>query len=281
MPQKPSYKDLEKRIRELESENRALSESKAIGVSGKPSSRTIETEIGNLLSTDEATRADMAVAIQKLKQEADERLKAESALRQSEEKYRGIFDESVVAIYLFDNEKNFLDSNQAGMELLGYSKEELLGMSIPDVDADPAIVNPAHEQLLGGDRLINYEHQLRKKDGGIITVLNNSRPITNDSGNVIGMQSTLIDITDRKQAEKALRKRESLLTAFTHALPDISFILDEEGKYIEVIASGKLFLYADQKKMLGSYIHDVLPKEIADEILRIIQLTITTNKSQS
>ncbi|MHC4165621.1 MAG: PAS domain S-box protein [Planctomycetota bacterium] len=137
-----------------------------------------------------------------------ERKKAEETLARSEERYRGIFDESIASVYVFDEKKNFINSNQAGLDLLGYSRDELLSMSIPDVDADPVAVLPAHEQLLSGGKIVNYEHQLRRKDGTIITVLNNSRPLTDTEGNVIGMQSTLIDITERKKAEEALRESE-------------------------------------------------------------------------
>jgi len=141
-----------------------------------------------------------------LVQDITDRKRAEESLRESEEKYRGLFDESIAAVYLFDEKKNFLDSNQAGFDLLGYPREELLNMSIPDVDADPIVVLPAHEQLLSGDRIINYEHKLQRKDGKVISVLNNSRPLTNDDEQVVGMQSTLIDITDRKRAEEELQK---------------------------------------------------------------------------
>ena len=140
-----------------------------------------------------------------------ERKQAEEKLRESEEKYRGLFDESIAAVYLFDEKKNFLDSNQAGLELLGYSREELLSMSIPDVDADPKVVLPAHEQLLSGHRIINYEHKLLRKDGKVITVLNNSRPLANDDGQIFGMQSTLIDITERKNAEEVIKKKSKEL----------------------------------------------------------------------
>ncbi len=145
---------------------------------------------------------------------AVQKRQAEEALQESEEKYRGLFDESIAAVYLFDEKKNFLDSNQAGLDLLGYSREELLSMSIPDVDADPIVVLPAHEQLLSGDRIINYEHKLKRKDGKVITVLNNSRPLTNDDEQVVGMQSTLIDITERKRAEETIKQaNEELLRA--------------------------------------------------------------------
>ena len=107
--------------------------------------------------------------------------------------------------------KNFINSNQAGLDLLGYSREELLSMRIPDVDADPAAVLPAHEELLSGGRLINYEHSLRRKDGTVVSVLNNSRPLTDSQGNVTGMLSTLIDITERKRAEAERERLEEQL----------------------------------------------------------------------
>ena len=142
------------------------------------------------------------------------RLKAELALRASEEKYRGIFDESVAAIYVFDRQKRFLDTNQAGLDLLGYSREELLRKSILEVDAEPAAVLPAHAELLAGGRLVNYQHRLRRKDGTVITVLNNSRSLTDAAGGVIGMQSTLFDITQRQRAkEEQARLRLQLAQA--------------------------------------------------------------------
>lgn len=136
-----------------------------------------------ILVRGKAIRDENDNAIRLVGTDADitDRKQMEEALKASEQKYKGLFDESIAAIYVFDDNKNFLDSNQAGIDLLGYSKKELLNMSIPDVDVDPIAVLPAHEQLLGGDRIINYEHQLKRKDGKIITVLNNSRPITESS----------------------------------------------------------------------------------------------------
>ena len=145
-----------------------------------------------------------------------ERKQIEESLRQSEERYRGIFNESVAAIYHFDSQKRFIDSNQAGLDLLGYSRGDLLQMKISDVDADPKVVLPKHKILLSGDNLVNYEHQLKRKDGEIISVLNNSKPLTDELGNVIGMQSTLLNVTDRKRAQEQLRNSEARLTEAQH-----------------------------------------------------------------
>ena len=171
------------------------------------------------------------------------RRQSEEALRQSEEKYRGIFDESVAAVYVFDNKKNFINSNKAGLDLLGYSREELLQLSIPDVDADPVVVLPAHQELLSGGRLINYEHRLRRKDGTIISVINNSSPLMDHHGNVVGMISTLIDITERRKAEDALRRvnqKLNVLSQLTRTeLTSQIFLLDGYVEMAKSYAAGQ------------------------------------------
>ena len=159
-----------------------------------------------------------------------ERKLADEALRASEERYRGIFDESVATIYVFDTEKRFVDSNQAGLDLLGYSREELMRLSIPDVDADPVVVLSAHGELLEGGRLVNYEHKLRRKDGSVITVLNNSRPLTDAEGNIVGMQSTLLDITDRKVAEEALHQEEERYRLLAESAHEAIGLFDTDGR---------------------------------------------------
>ena len=148
--------------------------------------------------------AGKLVEIQSVGRDISERKQLEEALTKSEEKYRALFEESIAAIYVFDIHKNFISANQAGLDLLGYPEAELLGMSIPDVDADPVVVLPAQQQPFFGERIVNYEHRLRRNDGRIITVLNNSRSLKDSNGETIGMLSTLIDITQRKELEREL-----------------------------------------------------------------------------
>ncbi len=140
-----------------------------------------------------------------------ERKQVENALRESEEKYRGIFDESVAAIYVFDRNRKFTDTNQAGLDLLGYTRKELLNMQITDVDAnrDIKVWTPVLKQLLSGKNVINQEHELMRKDGTIVTVLSNTKPLNDDRGHSVGLQSTFINITERKQAEEKLKHMAS------------------------------------------------------------------------
>ena len=137
-------------------------------------------------------------------------------------------------------------------------------MSIPDVDADPVVVMPAHQELFDGGRLINYEHKLRRKDGAIITVINNSRPLTDSQGNAIGMLSTLVDITERKKAEAEIA---TLSNALKLALDPI-LILDLEGKVINVNDAAKILFETED---LGISALDYVAPEDKEKVIAAMQ----------
>ena len=65
------------------------------------------------------TYEELEKRVKQLEKAESERNQAEEVLHKSEEKYRGIFDESIAAVYVFDEKKYFIDSNQAGLDLLG------------------------------------------------------------------------------------------------------------------------------------------------------------------
>jgi two-component system sensor histidine kinase/response regulator len=188
----------------------------------------------------------------------------------SEEKYRGIFDEAVTAIYVFDNAKRFVDSNQAGLDLLGYNREELLCLSIPDVDVDPLAVQPAHAHLREGGRLVNFEHKLRRKDGSVVTVLNNSRPLSSPLGEVVGMQSTLVDITELKrldaelkQTREGLEGERALLKTLVRTIPNLVWLKDTQGVYLACNAEFERFFGHSEAEIVGKTDFDFLPAELA------------------
>lgn len=90
------------------------------------------------------------------------------------------------------------------------------------------------------------------------------------------------DVTDRKEAEAALRESEARLLAFAHALPDVAFILDEDGYYVEILGRPEKsdLLYSQARELQGRRLHDVLPRESADAFLATIRETIQTQQPQ-
>jgi diguanylate cyclase (GGDEF)-like protein/PAS domain S-box-containing protein len=139
------------------------------------------------------------------------RKEAEEALKESEERYRAVMAQSVEAIYLFDAEtKRVLEANDAFRKLMGYDEEELLGMRIYDFIAhDPGNIDQNVRRSLARKRRHIGERRYRRKDGSVI--------IVDTSASVIsyGGRPTIVavsrDVTERKEAEEALRKSEARL----------------------------------------------------------------------
>lgn len=87
------------------------------------------------------------------------------------------------------------------------------------------------------------------------------------------------DITAYKQAEQARYESEERLNAFFHALPDLAFIFDEEGQYVEISGPSHL-LYDAAERLKGTYFHEVLPRADADKFLAVVRDTLATQTLQ-
>lgn len=133
----------------------------------------------------------VAIALQKVQ--------AHAALRASEERYRDLVEQAVDGIFVCDPQGHYLDVNTAGAAMLGYTREELLKLGIPDViepDEAPRLALEIAKLKEGGVTL--SEWRFRRKDGSSFPgeVMNRQLP----DGR---LQAILRDITERKEAEKA------------------------------------------------------------------------------
>jgi|SRR5271157_1053944 len=87
-------------------------------------------------------------------------------------------------------------------------------------------------------------------------------------------------VEDLTRSQELLREREARLSAFVNALPNLSFVYDEEGRYLEVMANEAHLLSASAEELKGRLIKDVLPAEAARVIMNAIQHTIDNGKPQ-
>ncbi len=174
-----------------------------------PSDLSVETEIENLLATDEATRADMAVALKKLRSEMAERMRVEKALRESEAHLTSIFRAAPTGIGVVSN-RIIKGANDRLCNMLGYTREELLGLSgrrVYPTDEDYAYVGREKYAQIQEYGTGTVETRWQRKDGTIIEVLLSSSPLDPDDL-AAGVTFTALDITDRKRAEE---EREGLI----------------------------------------------------------------------
>jgi PAS domain S-box-containing protein len=147
-----------------------------------------------------------------------EQKRAEEALRESEARYRAVIEQSPDGIYLVDAEKQcILEANPAFAQLLGYTSEEMPGLSIFEfVAAEREQVKERFQEILKGEAPLVYERQFRKKDGSLVDVWVSSIAIS-----YWGKKAacTIVrDLTERKRAEE---EREKLICELQEALANI------------------------------------------------------------
>jgi PAS domain S-box-containing protein len=135
---------------------------------------------------------------------------AEEKLKQSDERYRTLFDNSVEAIYIHDFEGNFIDANNTALAMLGYERDEIKDINFAtllDPDGVENAIRYVEHIKKTGTSSIKFEHKLRKKDGGILYVETSGSLLYSDDKPfaVLGIAS---DITDSKRTDEALKVSE-------------------------------------------------------------------------
>ena len=141
-----------------------------------------------------------------------QRREAEEKLRQSEDRYRTLFDETMDVIYISTSSGKMLDINAAGVKLFGVaSKDEILN----ERDISTFYENPADrvrfKEYLATDGFVrDFETKLRRKDGQIINILDSATAVRNERGEIIAYRGILRDITERRRLEEQLLQSQKL-----------------------------------------------------------------------
>lgn len=170
-----------------------------------------------------------------LANDVTERGHAEAALRESEEKYRELFENANDIIYTHDLAGNFTSLNKTGEKITGYSREETVKMNIADVLA-PEYVDVARQMLArkaASEGATVYELQIIAKGGERVALEVSTRLVYCDDVPV-GVQGIGRDITERKRTEGALRETQSFFHTFMNNSPAIAFLKDKDGRYVYV-----------------------------------------------
>lgn len=138
-----------------------------------------------------------------------ERKRAEAALRQSETKYRSIFENAVEGIFQTTPDGRYLSANPVVAEIYGYESCAQMLAELTDINrqlyVDPNRRAEFRAQLRARHQVSKFESQVYRRDGSTIWISENARSICDESGSVLYYEGTVQDITDRKQAESALQ----------------------------------------------------------------------------
>lgn len=166
-------------------------------------------------------------------QDISDRKQAEIALQKSEERFRRIFYSNVAGMIFADFQGRIIDANDCFLDMIGYTREELetgkidwLGMTPPEYLAKDY---ECMEYLIQNGEVEPWEKEYYRKDGSRIAILIGAAFLTETNNESI---CVIIDISDRKQAEKALRKSQQLIQTIINTVPLPLFWKDRQSVFL-------------------------------------------------
>ncbi|MHA2315295.1 MAG: PAS domain S-box protein [Candidatus Hermodarchaeia archaeon] len=215
---------------------------------------------------------------QTITKEITERKKTEEALRESEEKYRKLFEETTDAIFVADAETGTLiDCNSAAEELVGREKSELVGKH-------QRILHPPEETE--GEFNGIFKQHMKEKDGQVLEaqVITKKGKIKDveirasclELQGKQRVQGIFRDVTEPKRAEEALRDSESKYRTLVENLPQKIFLKDKNSVYVSCNDNFAKDLKIKSEEITGKTDYDFFPKALANKYRaddkRIIEL---------
>lgn len=199
------------------------------------------------------------------------RRQAELALKQSEEQYRAIFNNSPIGIYRSTFGGRLVEANPTLARMLGYaSREELLaevGDLARDMYPSQAERKRLLDALLASSGGVSMEIEFKRRDGSPFHAIIHASLQFEANGAPGWLDGTIEDISERKRAENALRESEALLRALKESNPDLVWLKDSDGVYLSCNPAFERFYGAPERDILGRRDHDFVDAELADFFL--------------
>ena len=248
-----------------------------------------------------------------------ERTRAEEAVRQAEGKYRNIFENTVEGIFQTTPDGRYLSANPALARIYGYDSPAEMMANITSIQQQLYVDSNRREEFIrtlheqGSIR--GFESEIYRKDGGAIWISENARAVWDSENQLLYYEGTVEDITDRKEAEAALKQAkeeleqrvarrtaalteanqrllteirerhriedalrgsEAELRALFAAMTDVITVFDAEGRYLNIVSTNSELLYSPTTERIGRTIYDVLPPYQASLFMRLIQQALNT-----
>ena len=242
-----------------------------------------------------------------------------SALRESEERFRTLFvNHGAVSLLVEPVSGLIIDANPAAISYYGWSREELTGMRIEDINIlSSEEVAEEMRQAKAGNRS-HFEFRHRLADGSIRDVAVFSAGITTEGRTIL--YSIVHDITTDKQSETALRERtrafllllgglsvvllglvvrlvvgvrqrnaavadsrrsEKKLRSLFESMTDVVLVLDREGRYLEIAPTNTNLFYRPPQTLLGKTVDEVISPEMSKGVLEVIHTALESNTKAS
>ncbi|HUP90590.1 MAG TPA: EAL domain-containing protein [Longimicrobiales bacterium] len=199
--------------------------------------------------------------------EASRQRMIEEAKRQSEERYRRLFESSRDAIYMTTRDGTFVDANSSMLELFGYTRQEFLQLNASQLYASAADRTRYQKEIDKIGSVRQHEIKLKRKDGVVLDCLKTATVQRADDGSIVGYQGIIHDISARKKSEEQLT-HNAFHDSLTN-LPNRALFMDRLERIVRAAKRrssyrfGVLFLDLDRFKI----VNDTLGHGVGDQLL--------------
>jgi len=207
------------------------------------------------------------VAVYAIYRDISDRVAAERALKESEKRYRGFFENVPVGIFQTTREGDYLDANRAHLELFGYPDLETLQKNNAyDFYANSSERDEWLEMMDRENIMLAQEFNYQRLDKEMIWVRESARTVRDETDNILYYEGILEDITPLKKAEEELQRQKAYLEQLIESAPEGIVLSDKNGNIILSNSEfSRMFGYSEQEAK-GRFIDDlVAPEELVSE----------------
>jgi PAS domain S-box-containing protein len=202
--------------------------------------------------------------------------KLEEALRESEQWYRLIIDNTPMGIGFATIDGKVITINKAMETITGYTVEDLNKINLVDMYVEGVDRDNFLRELSGRGSVIDYPLQLRRKDGTKYDALLTSKLTT--IGDKEFIQTILLDVTERKRAEEALRESEERYRSLVELSPEAIFAAIE-GKHVFMNSAGlKLLGASSPEEIIGKPVMDIIAPDYREFVAERMRAVLETGR---
>ena len=220
--------------------------------------RAEDGQVRDVLVTSRAISIGQKPLIQSIWRDITERKQAEVALRESEERYRGLIEMMNEGLAVLDENRRLTFANNRLCEMLGGAREELIGLPVDVLmdDANRRVLREQFARRREGARN-RYEVTLKRKDGGEVFALVSPRPIFDAEGRFAGSMATLTDLTERRHAERAQQEAEREKVTILDSMSELLAYQDPEGTVLWANRAAAQSLGTSPENLIGKRCYEL------------------------
>lgn len=195
----------------------------------------------------------------------------EDALRESEERFKSIYENLAIGFYRTTPDGRILMANPALLNLLGYkSLDELLDRDLEESGFIPQYPRDEFKEIIERDGMvIGYETAWIKKDGDTVYLRESARLIRDPQGNIEAYEGTVEDITAHIAAELELRRVKEFNENILNSISEGIVVEDVSGKFIYTNPAASKLLGYSEKELRGMHWTKIIPKDLHEYIQEV------------